>query len=248
MRDRAGEFHKLSNARVRQNVYWATNRLRDDMLAGLAPFRPQQDFMAHHIERQLRDHVETFVAEISEIVREATLASVYAALGSTQDGAARGPRRKSAGRKRAARKSASPKTAARKSAARKKSGRHRSSDEIAALGKDFLDYVRATPGQRLEEISAGIGVPTSELKRPVMLLGEAGKIRTEGQKRGTRYYTARPGGAGKKKAARTKAARTKAGRRKKATRKTRTGRKSGKKATRAGRMSAGTMASEAAVR
>ena len=219
--------------------------------------------MANHIERQLRDHVETFVAEITEIVREATLATVYAALGSTQDGAARGPRRKSAGRKTAARKSAkrksakrkstapktaARKTAARKSAARKKGGRHRSSEEIATLGKDFLDYVRAKPGQRLEQISAGIGVPTSELKRPVLLLGDAGRIRTEGQKRGTRYYTARPGGAGKKKTARTKAARTKAGRRKKATRKTRTGRKSGKQATRPGKMSAGAMASNAAVR
>ena len=64
-------------------------------------------------------------------------------------------------------------------------------------------------------------MPTKELKRPIAKLLETGALRTEGQRRGTKYFTGgRKAGAGAKKATRKKTAR-KAGKKATAKRKTR---------------------------
>jgi hypothetical protein len=67
---------------------------------------------------------------------------------------------------------------------------------VAAVGK-VLAYVRANPGQRLEEIGRGLRTDTAGLKRPIQVLVADGKLRTEGQKRGTKYFE---GGGGRRKA------------------------------------------------
>jgi len=55
----------------------------------------------------------------------------------------------------------------------------------------------------------------TDLKRPVATLLEAKKLRTEGQKRGTRYFAGGAKGPGRKKAAKARpAGRKKAGKRK----------------------------------
>lgn len=193
--------------------------------------------MAKSIEQELREQVDAFVVDITAIVRQTTLETVYEALGARDRGSAarapgtrRGPRSGATAtrKKKAGRKAA-------KTGARKSSGR-RTSEDIEQIADELLAHVRAHPGQRLEEISAEIGMPTAELKRPVLLLAGKGRIRTKGQKRGTRYFAARGGAAGKT-----------ARKKKKKTSRAKTGRKSGKKATRPGKMTAGSMASDAAV-
>jgi hypothetical protein len=93
---------------------------------------------------------------------------------------------------------------------------------VAAVGEKVMAYIRANPGQRLEELGRGLRTDTAGLKRPIQVLVAGGKLRTEGQKRGTKYF-AGGGGRGKVKAA--KRAGRKAGRRGKA-------RKAGRKAKR----------------
>ena len=157
--------------------------------------------MAKQIEQALRAHVDAFVADMSELIRAEALATVYEALG---NGAAPARTATRPARKKAASKAAASKPTARKKSARKSGGRiRRSSEELEALGEAFLAHVKANPGLRLEEIAPALGEPTSALTRPVSLLIAAKRLRTEGQKRGTRYF-AGAGGARKKSAKRAK--------------------------------------------
>lgn len=63
----------------------------------------------------------------------------------------------------------------------------RSASEIGDLADALLNYVRSNPGQRGEQIAAALATDTKTI-RPVMkrLIG-AGKIATEGQRRGMTY-------------------------------------------------------------
>ena len=163
--------------------------------------------MAKQLEQDLRNRVEAFMTDIAELVRESALATVYEALG---NGAA--PARITT---RPAPKKATRKVTTRKKGARKATptGRiRRSSEELDALGEAFLAHVKANPGQRLEEIAPALGEPTSDLKRPVAQLLAAKRLRTEGQKRGTRYF-AGSGGARKKTAKKAKRKAKKSGKR-----------------------------------
>lgn len=67
----------------------------------------------------------------------------------------------------------------------------RSPDEIERLGDDIVEYVGANPGQNMQEIAAHFGVTPKELSLPVKRLKAAGRLRTEGQRRATRYFAAR---------------------------------------------------------
>lgn len=139
-------------------------------------------------DQQLRELVDRFVGELTILVQQGTLDRLREALGATEV-AKRGPGRprKSPGARRV-------------SAPRKRAGRgggRRSQEDVAALGQGVLAHVQANPGQRLEEIGRDMGLPTKELKRPIANLLGAKSLRTEGQKRGTRYFAGGRGGAGK---------------------------------------------------
>src|SRR5262245_19755149 len=64
-------------------------------------------------------------------------------------------------------------------------GAKRSSEELEALTKNVLTYVKRNPGQRVEQIAAGLGTTTKELALPIIKLGKA--LKTQGQRRGTKY-------------------------------------------------------------
>jgi hypothetical protein len=163
-------------------------------------------------QQDIRTLVDQFVSDLSARVREQALDSVRAALG---DSAA--PRRRGRGRPRKAAKRGPgrpPKAARRGPGRPPKAGRRarRSSADLEATAAKVLAYVRSNAGQRLEEIGKGLRTATAGLKRPIQVLVAEGKLRTEGQKRGTRYFA---GGRGKanaaKKAGRRAAKRGKAG-------------------------------------
>jgi hypothetical protein len=177
--------------------------------------------------QSLRTLVDQFVSDLSARVREQALDSVRAALG---EGAA--PKRRGPGRPRKAAKRGPgrpPKAARRGPGRPRKAARRdrRSSADLEATAAKVLAYVRSNAGQRLEEIGKGLRTATAGLKRPIQVLVAAGKLRTEGQKRGTRYFAGRARGPGRKKVGK-KAAGRKAGKRGKA-RKAR-GRRRGAKA------------------
>ena len=139
---------------------------------------------------QIRSLVDRFVADLATVIRQEALEAVRGALGDATAPARRGPVRSEKTATRAPRK----KAGRRKKATSRKGGR-RSPEGVAALGETVLAHVRANPGQRLEEIGRELGMPTKELKRPIPNLMEAGELRTEGQKRGTKYFA---GGRAKK--------------------------------------------------
>jgi hypothetical protein len=159
--------------------------------------------------QDLRTLVDQFVSDLSARVHEQALDTVRAALG---EGAA--PKRRGPGRPRKAGKRGPgrpPKARRGPGRPRKAARARRSSADLEATSAKVLAYVRSNAGQRLEEIGRGLRTATAGLKRPIQVLVADGKLRTEGQKRGTKYFAGGRKGRGKAKAA--KKAR-KAGRRK----------------------------------
>jgi hypothetical protein len=196
------------------------------------------------IDTAIRTQIDQFLTSISQLVRQAAVEAVKDALGAT-DGRVAAPARRGPGRPRKA-GGASPVASGPKSRAGKR-GR-RSATDVEQVASQVLAYVQGNPGQRLEEIGRGLGVDTGGLKRPIQQLLATGRLRTEGQKRGTKYF------AGGKRGPKPKAAKragSKAGRKgakravrkpgKKGTRKVAkkpAGRTGGKKTTKRGRKAA----------
>jgi hypothetical protein len=86
----------------------------------------------------------------------------------------------------------------------------RSAEDLEAIAARVFGHVKSNAGHRLEEIGKALKLDTGVLKRPVAKLLEAKKLRTEGQKRGTKYFAgakrgggrAQSGGGGRKSKAR----------------------------------------------
>jgi hypothetical protein len=130
------------------------------------------------LDRDLRARIDSFVAELSAMVKASAVQAVQDALGNGSAPARRGPGRP--------RKSANGAAAAPK-ARRGRRGK-RSSEDVQAMADQVLSYVKKNEGQRLEEISKGLGIASKELKLPVQKLFAAKAIKTKGQKRGTKYF------------------------------------------------------------
>jgi hypothetical protein len=64
----------------------------------------------------------------------------------------------------------------------------RSAVELGEIKKRLLEHLAAHPGLRMEEIKAALDAPTKELVLPLRQLVAEGSLRTEGQRRGMRYY------------------------------------------------------------
>jgi hypothetical protein len=64
----------------------------------------------------------------------------------------------------------------------------RSPADLAKLQATVMAAVKAKQGQRLEEIGKALKTDTSVLKRPVALLVASKKLKTQGKKRGTKYF------------------------------------------------------------
>jgi hypothetical protein len=144
------------------------------------------------ITSQLDSTIQSFVAEISSLVRIAALEAVQAALGGGASPARRGPgrprgrgARRGPGRPKGSRNK--PKAMPARAARGGKRVR-RSAEAVDATAAKFLAFVKANDGKRLEEISKGLKIPTSALKLPAQKLLAAKAVKTTGQKRGTKYH------------------------------------------------------------
>jgi len=159
-----------------------------------------------NIESEIKDLVDAFVGDLTEKIRAAALEVVQEALAG---GSTAAPRR---GRKKAAAKTAAP---------RPKTGKRirRTAADVEKIGKTILAYVKSNPGQRLCYIAKALGMETKDARRPAFALLDEGKLKTTGQKGGTRYFA---GGAAPKKAAVKKTTTRKAAKK--------TAKKAGKKA------------------
>jgi hypothetical protein len=159
------------------------------------------------IDAQIRARIESFTTELTELVKQAAVETVQDALGGAAAPARRRgpgrPRKAKAARRKPGRRPGRPRsTKATKATTRSGKRIRRSTEDLEALAGKVLAHVKANAGHRLEQISAGLKIVSKELKRPVATLVATKKLRTEGQKRGTRYYA---GGKRKKTAAKKKA-------------------------------------------
>jgi hypothetical protein len=141
-------------------------------------FPSPQDYLrmrSNPLDQEIRSKIDSFLQDISQLVKLSALESVQQALG----GSSRAPR---------------PRAPRGRPAKTGRRGRT-PSPEIAAMGEKLLAHIQANPGQRLEEIGRAMGTETSVLKRPIAKLVATRQLKTEGQRRGMRYHFA--GGAKK---------------------------------------------------
>jgi len=124
------------------------------------------------IDDRIRGMVEAFAGELAALIRESAFETVRAALGEG-GGGGRGRRGGS--------------TAALRSSSRAK-GAKRPPGEIAKLVGKLKDYVKAHPGERIEQIAKGMGVSTRELNLPAKKLLSQKVLKTRGEKRATKYF------------------------------------------------------------
>jgi len=127
-----------------------------------------------NIDDEVRAAVESFVEQLKGLIQRAALQSVQTALSGgnspARGGSKRSPARVAVG------------------VQHYEAGSKRSPAELAALIKKLHSHIAKHPGQRIETIGAGLGVPTKALVLPVKRLVGEKKVTTKGQKRATTYF------------------------------------------------------------
>jgi hypothetical protein len=69
-------------------------------------------------------------------------------------------------------------------------GEKRSPELLVKTVTALFEQIKSTPGQRIEQIGAALKIPTKELMLPARKLIATKQVRTEGQKRATKYFLA----------------------------------------------------------
>jgi hypothetical protein len=143
----------------------------------------KDDQLMSNFEQQINQRVQSFVAEITELARRQALETLSSAL----EGAGlldRGRGGRNGVGRRGGRSAALATTA----------GGRRSADQIDATCQALLGQIGSNPGQRIEQIGEAIGMRTKDLALPIRKLVGQKQIRTEGQRRATRYFPGAGGG------------------------------------------------------
>jgi hypothetical protein len=141
------------------------------------------------VEQDLRVRVDSFVDELSALIRRQALLAVEDVLGKGE-GVAPGRRGRrgrattevavgARGRGRLGRALVS---------ARRKPGEKRSPHELARITDQVFSYIKSNGTQGVEQIAKGLGTSTKELTLPIRKLLREKKLGSKGQKRATRYF------------------------------------------------------------
>ena len=134
----------------------------------------------NHIDTEIRERIDSFIGELSQLVRDAALEAVQEALGG------KAPARRTSVAK--ANGDANSVATARKAAKRKGKRHRRTAADLENMAGRIFNHVKSNPGQRMEEISAALGERTYDLRRPLEQLKTEKAFKTTGQKRATQYY------------------------------------------------------------
>ncbi len=152
--------------------------------------------MPNPLNSQLTSAIQSFVAELSALVRTAALESVQSALGGAAGGGGTGGA--GTGSTGARRGPGRPKGSGVRRGPGRPKGSGKSTGDAGAIAAKLLQYVTMHDGKRLEEISRALHIPTADLKRPAQTLLAAKVVRTTGAKRGTMYHVAEKSAPSKK--------------------------------------------------
>jgi hypothetical protein len=119
--------------------------------------------------REIQALVDNFVVELSELAKRLAIEQLKVAFGAGGNGVA-----------------SPPFAPARPSRARR--GQH----EIEALRGKLLAEIAERPGCRAENLNSALGTKTPEIAQPLRRLVAEQLVRTEGVRRGTRYFVIGP--------------------------------------------------------
>lgn len=120
----------------------------------------------------IRAAVESFVQRLQNLLQQAALESVQAALS----------------RERPALRGRDGRIAMGNGAQPRTVGAKRTPQELEALSRKLHAHVSKAAGQRIEQIGSALGIPTKELVLPIKRLVREKKLSTKGQKRATTYW------------------------------------------------------------
>ena len=124
--------------------------------------------------------VRKFVDDLEDLVRRAALESVTQAL---EGGPAAAPPKPA---RPAKTKTAKKRATRRRAAPRSKAGKEQ-------LARAMVDYLKANPGSKMEDIKVAVGEETRILRPIANKMLKNGHLRKEGEKRATRYYVGKGG-------------------------------------------------------
>lgn len=112
------------------------------------------------LQSDIQRLVDGFVAQVSDLARQAAIDTLAEALG----GQVRGTRA-STGR-----------------------GYKRRSEDLETLSETMIAFVAKNPGLRIEQINKQLGTSTKALALPIRKLIAAGSLKTKGKRRSTTYF------------------------------------------------------------
>jgi hypothetical protein len=131
-------------------------------------------------QREIQALVDTFVADLSELAKRIAIEQIHTAFGVGAKLALAAPAPRT-------RKAAAPPVVekpARRGRARRAAG------ELEELRDKLLAAVAEKPGRRTEELNEALGTETPQIAQLLRRLVSEDRIRTEGARRGTRYFLA----------------------------------------------------------
>jgi len=139
----------------------------------------------NRLDQEIQSRIESFLAELSGLVKRSALEAVQGALATGGGSVRRGPGRPRGSTNARRGPGRPPKAASAKGGRRIR----RSAEDLAKIGAQVFAQVRSKQGQRLEEIGRALKTDTGVLKKPIADLLKAKKLKTKGAKRGTKYFT-----------------------------------------------------------
>jgi hypothetical protein len=135
---------------------------------------------------QIFAHVESFVLELDQLIRQAVIELVEQALGQSiaDSGSPRATARGVLGKG----KTAGKRVSLAAPIAPAKEGGRRTGAELESAMESLLKYIEKHPGSRMEELAKGMQISSKELTLPLTKLKSEGHLKTKGQKRATTYF------------------------------------------------------------
>ena len=128
--------------------------------------------------RKIQALIDSFVADLGELAKQIALEQLKTAFGSVK----LAPLPPSSFASSGSSHSSASSAAGRRGRARR--GQH----EIEALRNKLLAVISDNPGCRAEEINSALGTRTPQIAQPLRRLVADRLVRTEGARRGTRYF------------------------------------------------------------
>lgn len=144
------------------------------------------------VNDEIRACVNAFVGELTDLVRQATMAELVDALENAEGSsparrtsAAKGNVSARADRNVAVRK---PGRSAEAPISASKAGPHRGPALLAHLMQQVHSHIKGNPGQAISSIATSLHASKQDVQLPIRKLMAEKKITSTGTKRGTRYF------------------------------------------------------------